>query len=243
MIALQSIFMSGSSMYNTYISEEDQQVFERYSKQQEQIQNDFSSFITQTRTAQTAIRKTLTDAFLTSAKTAAEQYQAQNKHYNDQTIYLFKAINLNPPISHDMEYPSMWNDQQFEFSPMNTPPDQRWYNVFQINSSDWEYDPEHNSFWQNGLSIFDPTNPQGAQQDHIFTDYSSPKAQYEIEVECRLINATYPFFAGIMFNKARWISAVPERYLQSRMVGIYGTTDATMTTSSMALLLCTTKIS
>lgn len=242
MIALQSIFMGGSSMYNTYINEEDQQVFEQYAKQQEQIQNDFSAFIRQTKDAQSAIRKTLTNAFVASAKNAAEQYQAQNQQYNDETIYLFKAINLNPPITHDLEYPSIWNDQQFEFSPMNTPQSIAWHNVFQINGSDWEYDLDRNSFWQNGLSTFDPTNPQMAQRDHIFTEYSSPKAQYTIEVECRLINATYPFFAGIMFNKARWISAAPERYLQCRMVGLYGTTDATMTTSSVALCFAEQKI-
>ena len=78
-------------MYNTYINEEDQQVFERYSKQQEQIQNDFSTFITQTRTAQKVITKTLTDAFLASAKTTAEQYK-----HKTNSIMMKQCISLRP---------------------------------------------------------------------------------------------------------------------------------------------------
>ena len=121
MIALQSVLMGGSSMYNTFISELDRKKFEEYTKQQQDIQNNFSQFISQTRKNQNAVRIIMTEAFKNSAKTNAQQYQAQNKQVNDETIYLFKAVNLNPPITHDLEYPSIWSDQQFEFSPMNTP--------------------------------------------------------------------------------------------------------------------------
>ena len=38
-----------------------------------------------------------------------------------------------------------------------------------------------------------------------------------------------------MFNKARWISAAPERFFQCRLVGLYGTTDTTNTTSAMSV--------
>ncbi len=235
MIALQSILMGGSSMYNGFISELDAKKFKEYSDQQQKIQDGFSEFIKQTKTDQNALRKTISTAFIASATTAAAQYQAQNQQLSDETQYLFQAINLNQPISHDLEYPPIWSDQFFEVSHMNTPKNIHWHSVFPVSGSDWEYDPDHNSFWQNGLSTFDKTDAKSAQRDHIFTEYSSKKAQYEIEVECRLINCQYPFFVGVMFNKARWISGVPERFFQCRLLGLYGTTDTTNTTSTISV--------
>ena len=235
MIAFQSILMGGSSMYNGFISELDAAKFKEYSDQQETIQKGFSEFIKQTKADQNSIRKTISSAFISSATTAAAQYKQQNQQLNDETLYLLQAINLNPPISHDMEYPPIVSDQFFEVSRMNTPKNITWHNVFPSEGSDWEYDSVNNSFWQNGLTTVDETGLKAAQRNHIFTEYSSNKAQYDIEVECRLINCQYPFFAGVMFNKARWISGVPERFYQCRLLGLYGTTDTTNTTSTISL--------
>lgn len=245
MIALQSIIMGGSSMYNGFISEMDAKKFKEYSDEQQKIQDDFTEFIRQTKNDQNILRKTISTAFIASATTAAAQYKQQNQQLNDETLYLFQAINLNPPVTRDLEYPSIWSDQQFEFSLMNTPQGIHWRNVFHsaatASGSDWEYDPDHNSFWQNGLTTIDSNDIKSAQKNHIFTEYSSKKSQYEIEVECRLINCQYPFFVGIMFNKARWISAVPERFFQCRLLGLYGTADAKTIWLSFAQQFTTTK--
>ena len=231
MLAFQSILMGGSSMYNEIISEQDQAKFKELAGKQQKVQEGFTTFINKTRTDQSALRQTITKAFAASYQDISKAFQATGEQKNNEVIYLFKSINLNDPVEHDLEYPPTWSDQLFEVSRVNTPKGHRWHNVFQCDGSDWEYDPEHNSFWQNGLSTFDPKQISAfgdivsPESDHIFTEYSAHKAEYEINVECRLINCTYPFFAGIMFNKGRWISGAPERFYQCRLLGFYGTAD------------------
>ena len=74
-------------------------------------------------------------------------------------------------------------------------------------------------------------------QSSIFTEYISNAPSYDIEVECTLYNCKYPFFVGIMFNRARWIAADPERIWQYRLVGLYGKQSSPNDTTSQTIEL------
>lgn len=113
--------------------------------------------------------------------------------------------------------------------------------------TDWQYDSQTDQFYQYNLvplraskelqdiaqkslpSTYFPDTGQYAHNNAIFTEYITGQTNYEIEIECTLIGATFPFFMGIIFNKARWISGVVERIEQYRLLGIYGVEDETGT--------------
>ena len=60
------------------------------------------------------------------------------------------------------------------------------------------------SFVQQEIVPFEST--WQAAQTTIFTEYITSEKEYTIEAEITLVDCTYPFFAGIVFNKARWVS-------------------------------------
>jgi hypothetical protein len=118
-------------------------------------------------------------------------------------------------------------DQIFANSTMLTPVGQSWYNLFQYG--DWEYDPDQDIFIQYQTVPFytkdNPDNPEYAQNNSIFTEYVSDQKSYSITVQCTLHAVTYPFFVGLAFNRARWISGDPERLRQYRLLGLYGSAN------------------
>lgn len=226
-LLLQSLLFGGDSMYVQFLNEQDQRKFTALAKQEKKIQDDFDSFIRKTKQDQQAVIKTMIQAFITKTKEIQGHYETGNKLQNEKVKFLFQAINLDEPLEHDLEYPAVWQDQLFERSLMQVPPRVMWYNVFQIG--DWEFDAHTNSFWQNSLAKASADawktgkGIDAPENNAIFTEYISPEKSYDIEIECRLIAASYPFFVGVLFNKGRWISSDPERLHQYRLFGIYGT--------------------
>lgn len=87
--------------------------------------------------------------------------------------------------------------------------------------------PGAKSLSNNPLTI---ASSQGAQ-NYIATEYYTNQPAYEIQVQVTLINCVFPFFAGVMFNLARWISGAFDRMYTHRLVGLYGTQDAQGKTS------------
>ena len=62
-----------------------------------------------------------------------------------------------------------------------------------------------------------------AEQNQIFTEYFTNKSSYQVQAEITLINVAYPFCAGIIFNRARWLAGSLDRASTYRLVGLYGT--------------------
>ncbi len=231
-IALQSYIMAGGGMYTQWIDEQDQLEYKKLSDEQNQIRSDFELYLHNIKTAQETITKKILNGFQQGMKDIGADYKKANKEQEDEQVYLFKSINLDYPIVRALNLPPIPFDQIFAASIMSTPARHRWYNMYQYG--DWEFDAKRNSFWQNGLVLFgipfwqatdktDQSLISDPSQNSIFTEYISNDASYDIVVECTLVNAQYPFFVGLLFNRARWISADPERIWQYRLVGLYGT--------------------
>lgn len=110
-----------------------------------------------------------------------------------------------------------------------------WYNPFRAGN--WIFNPDENAFIQYLMQpITSNSAPQGdadsALQNSIFTEYIPPiilnedgVMTYIVQVEMKLYNAQFPFFAGIYFNGGRWISGSSDLRKQHRLFGLYGTPD------------------
>ncbi|MBI2775443.1 hypothetical protein HYX58_05540 [Candidatus Dependentiae bacterium] len=249
-IALQAIILAGGSLAMEWEDTEAQQEYEGYQKQQNQIATDWQSFQQKLVDDQKKTMQSITSAFTKSSKEINSEYAKNSQQLKEEILYLNRSINLDTPISQALSSPILW-DEYFENSVMNTPGGSlQWYNIFQVSQGDWQFDPTTNSFWQNGLAPFARTaywmkTPGTASlftddpaANSIFTEYATGALTYDIEVEINLINITYPFFVGIIFNRGHWISGDPERIWQYRLAGLYGTQATASDPKSQAIQLC-----
>jgi uncharacterized protein (UPF0147 family) len=237
--ALQGLVMAGGELAMQWIEDDDRKVFEAYQQKQQKISKDWESFQEQLQQDQKQILTNIINAFKDSQKKLQDEYQQSNVRLREAIVYLNQSINLDQPIKRYLNDPIMW-DLYFALSRMYTPrTNQPWYNIFNFykGTGDWEFNAQTNSFWQNGMttipkellwnikegSIFD--NDPAIQS--IFTEFVPKKLDYSIEIECTLVNVSYPFFVGIMFNRGRWISGNPERIWWYRLAGLYGTQEKT----------------
>ena len=65
-----------------------------------------------------------------------------------------------------------------------------------------------------------------AENNAIYAEYFTTAPSYTIAGTITLNKVDFPFFAGIIFNKSRWISGDFEAIRKCRMIGIYGTSPA-----------------
>lgn len=239
-MALQGMILAGGQVSDQLISGRDRKVLEQIQQRQQKIAQSWQAFQQKIQQDQKQIFNNIITAFKQSQTKLQAEYQTSNVRLREALVYLNQSINLAQPISHYLNQPVIW-DQYFAASPMFTPrKDQQWYNLFNFYASpawnyaagDWEFDSQTNSFWQNGMTPMPKTLLWNTKDGNIFdndpsirsifTEYVPSKFNYDIEIECTLVNCQYPFFVGIMFNRGRWISGDPERIHWYRLVGLYG---------------------
>ncbi len=148
-----------------------------------------------------------------------------------QTYFTIQP-NSQPVQSGVFAETTMESDQRFALSAMLTPDtinntaplSTAWRNLFR--SGMWIFRSDSNGFYQTQQVPLTGTPKDQATQalyNTIARDYiPTSNAPYTITVECTLLSASYPFFVGIIFNNARWISGVPDRFHQHRFAGLYG---------------------
>ena len=115
----------------------------------------------------------------------------------------------------------------------------RWHNPFRAGN--WIFNPDHNRFFQYLIQpITSSKSPQGdaneALHNSIFTEYIPPIilneegiTTYVVQVEMKIYQAEFPFFAGIFFNGGRWISGSKDLRAQHRLFGFYGNLEKKIT--------------
>lgn len=241
-LLVQTVLMMGSSLYSSWIDKEKQEEYNKLLDKQKKIQEDFSRFKDKLSTNSNALVTGIASSFATAQKDIIQGYSDLTTNLQNERIYLLQAINLAPPRSAFLMGGTIALDQLFEASKLSTPPSRAWYQTWYIPSrypdGDWQYDGTNNSFWQNirvlfGTPFWEKQNNKDQKtqfnypdQNSIFTEYQTDQKSYAIEVDINLINVTYPFFVGIMFNKGRWIPGVYERFWQYRLAGLYGSQDS-----------------
>jgi hypothetical protein len=229
--AIQSLVMAGGQAAIQILNDEGKVQFDNLQKQQAQTNADMATFQNKLKTDQEAAITSIELALSDSQATMNKEYAKNNTLLQRELSYLNQSINLAKPLARYLNNPVPW-DEYFERAPMFAPaPYSPWYNIF--NKGDWQFDVTTNSFWQNSLIPFPKLlywNKENGDvfaddpaANSIFTEYITRALSYDIEVECSLITCTYPFFAGIMFNRGRWLSGDPERIWWYRLLGLYGT--------------------
>lgn len=154
----------------------------------------------------------------TQLNTIASQQQTQ---IQDIQSYLQSVTSLQRPALNYLDNPIVY-DQLFTNGTMYTPAGHLWKNIFQVG--DWEFDGDQNtqSFWQyQAVPFISKTNLiNDTFKNFIFTEWS-PSGPYEIICDIKLYKVLYPFYVGIIFNKARWISGDTYGLQKYRTLGIY----------------------
>jgi hypothetical protein len=249
-IALQAIILAGGSLAMQWEDADAQKEFEQYQTQQNQIASDWQTFQKNLVDNQKSIMRSIAAAFTKSSQAINEEYKKNSQQLQEEILYLNRSINLDTPIIQALSSPITW-DQYFENSVMNTPSNSlQWYNIYQVAQGDWQFDPVRNSFWQNGLAPFPKTSywmkvpgtgsifTDDPAANSIFTEYATSALTYDIEIEVNLVNVSYPFFVGVIFNRGHWISGDPERIWQYRLAGFYGTQATLNDPKSQAVNFC-----
>lgn len=222
--AVQGILMAANSMAIEWVEEEDAKRFAELQTEQNKIQDEWTTFVTETKNQSQKIMNNVLAHFKTSVDAVQKSYEVSSQVLQRELEYLSRSLSLAQPKNLFLADPLAY-DLAFQAAPMNTPKPHVWYNVPQIGSwqfaGDWEFDLNTNSFWQNGLQLY--TSASTAELNTIFTEAIINGSSYEVEVECTLYaKSGSPFFMGIMFNKARWLSGDPERLTGYRLLGLYG---------------------
>ena len=220
----------GASIANQTISAMYQNMSQSMTKEQSNLQNSMGAFQSYVQKAQKKELLGILQFFKTAQTHMFSLTAAQSVIMQQMETYILQAVSLNQPQSHYMSNGSLI-DQFFTLGTMYTPDGHIWKNVFPVGN--WQYDETTDSFWQmtnqplltpetNSTTHVTAPTAHKAPNNAIFTEWISRKPSYEILCELTLYQVSYPFFVGVIFNKARWISGEMDRLQQYRLFGLYG---------------------
>ncbi len=229
-MAIMMATQEGASMANARLTTEGQLLATTVNTGSQTIQTNMQSFQKQAQVQQQAELQTMISAFSQAQANIQKQTQQAFAVSNAELNYLYQNISLDQPQQNYI-FNQIQFDQLFSAGTMLTPQGAVWKNPFSVG--DWEYDKDTDSFWQYQSSpitnsVTDDagvttTSSLQAENNSIFTEYVTTANSYKISGTMTLYSVTYPFFAGIIFNKARWISGDFEAIRKCRMMGIYAT--------------------
>ncbi len=250
---IQLCTMQGGGLAASWASSANAKIFQADAVKNTAIGSDFEAFSKMLNMQQAIVQTTGQNSFYN----ALSGYIANQKAISDVTQTQLNIISKfllqqSSQASYTNQNTYIF-DQQFYLSPMyNTPqlsiPKQstsspvlpflgKWYNPFRVGN--WEClssivnNQTAYTFYQVPpvVPLDAPTvaKPDPAFSSAIFTEYyPQTSSSYQISVNIGVLSVTYPFFIGVIFNNARWISGVSDRYRQQRFAGLYGAVDGTV---------------
>lgn len=219
----------GASLANARITSQGALLAQKIAKDSQTIQANMQRFQSSAQKEQQAELQVTMTAFGNAQKDLQQDMQQASAISNLELDYLYKNISVEQPQQNYI-FNQIQFDQIFTLGTMLTPKGPLWKNPFAVG--DWEYEKSSNSFWQYQSSpmMKHTTDSSGkkttsslqAENNAIYAEYFTSASEYIIAGSITLHRADYPFFAGIIFNKARWISGDFEAIRKCRMIGIYG---------------------
>ncbi len=233
-IGLQMNLMQGGNMVIYWENKDDAKFFKTQAEKNTKLSN-LSSVVSNTLKAQKAkklnlARTTFSQQMSSLGNTGYQKLSEQldaERAYRDHLFFTTKSQR-----SFVVKNDALSIDQQFTTSLMLTPDTMKlkegqvvngWRNIFR--QGNWIFSPELNSFMQTELVAIQGQLPTDqatkALYNSIFKEFY-PTADYQIVVECTITEISYPCIVGVIFNNARWISGVPDRFHQHRFIGAFG---------------------
>ncbi len=204
----------GASAANQAVSSQFSDMQTALGNSQNNISKAMNNFSTAVQAAQKTELDNVFNLFSNAQTNISNILTSQQDQMKSMDAYLQAAISRQQPQQQYLVNPTS-QDQYFSLGTMYTPQGLLWKNPFPVGN--WEYDENSDSFWQmSNVAI-----AQKAFNNSIFTEWISRAGSYEIACDITLYQVSYPFFAGIMFNKARWISGNESRLQKYRLFGLY----------------------
>lgn len=229
-MAIQMLAMQGASMANAALSAQGQLLASKIATNSQTLQTKLQAFQTAAQTAEQKTMQSAMNSFTSAQADMQHQIEQASLISNLELDYIYKNISIAQPAQNYI-FNQIQFDQLFSSGTMLTPQGVVWKNPFAVG--DWSYDKQTNSFWQYQSAPITPALKDGsnttsssslqAENNAIYAEYYTNKSSYTIEGTITLYHIDYPFFAGIICNKARWISGDYESIRKCRMIGIYGT--------------------
>lgn len=205
----------GASAANQSVSSEFSDMQTALAADQTNISQAINNFSTAMQAAQKKQLTNVFNLFSNAQNNISNALIAQQSEMKDMDAYLQAAISRQQPQQEYLVNPTSY-DEQFAQATMYTPQGVTWKNPFPVGN--WEYDQNSDSFWQ----MSNVPVEEKAFNNSIFAEWFSRAASYEIECDITLYQVSYPFFVGVIFNKARWISGNESRLQKYRLLGLYG---------------------
>ena len=224
----------GASTANQSVNAKFTNMEKAFTKSQTHINAELTEFATAVKSANSAQLNTIANLFSQATTQTKALLTQQAGMLGTSVTYLQQAVSRAKPQENYVSHP-VRTDQFFTDATMYTPQGPTWKNLFNPNGN-WEYDENSDSFWQMSYAPFltVPTtgssttpNADQAPTNSIFTEWITTAPSYKIECEITLYKIEYPFFVGLIFNKARWISGDMPRIQKYRMLGLYGNENKT----------------
>ncbi len=219
----------GASAANAHITAQGALLAAKIGKDSQTIQNNMQAFQSKAQADQQKKLEAMMTAFSDAQKDIQTKTQQAAAISNLELDYLYKNISIDQPQQNYI-FNQIQFDQLYSLGTMLTPQGALWKNPF--SAGDWEYEKSSNSFWQYQSSplINQTTDDAGnttssslqAENNAIYAEYFTTAPSYTIAGTISFNSINPPFFVGIIFNKARWISGDFEAIRKCRMIGIYG---------------------
>ncbi|MGZ6255208.1 MAG: hypothetical protein ACXWL5_04430 [Candidatus Chromulinivorax sp.] len=224
-MAIMLATQQGASLANAQLTTQGQLLASMVSKNTQTIKTSMQGFQTKSQKNQQQQMQSMVSAFSQAQEKIQSQTSQTANDAHAELNYIYQNISIDQPQQNYI-FSQIQYDQLFSLGTMLTPAGPLWKNPFCVG--DWEYDKTTDSFWQYQNSpMFNvdgtgQTSSLQAENNAIYAEYFTKQASYTITGSITLYQITYPFFAGIIFNKARWISGSFESIRKCRMMGIYG---------------------
>lgn len=244
-LMIQMEAMQASSIVAFWYEQDNEEEYEEWQKKQlsmSQLNTKFTSLMT---VQQKQNLNLANQTFINNLKAlSSDRQQAQSSCLFSQQ-WIEQAIFSSPPTSFftsqsstigNNNLPAIDDDYSFKLSSMISPDTttsntfigtvpNAWRNIYRTGN--WQYLPANNTFCQLALAPI-TGNAVTAQANQvlgnsIFREYIPIQSlMYKYSIGCTLYTYQYPFFIGLLFNKGRWISGVPDRQQQMRFAGLFG---------------------
>lgn len=240
-LLLNVVVVSGEQFAETLFTQEDKAEQKKLTDRITQIGQSYKETQVKMQQKTVSLLKNLNQSFTAQVGALQKSLGYAQSLFGQEVTYIQRLINLSVPPQRFVSTP-VQTELFFKASPMTVPGSSfTWYNVFS-SSGDWGFDESEGVFVQRGLgmglqpassasikqNLAQPWSSSGgtdtdtADQNQIFTEYFTSASAYQVQAEVTLIQCTYPFFAGIVFNRARWLSGSSDRMKGYRLVGLYG---------------------
>ncbi|MBP9764904.1 hypothetical protein KBD08_01050 [Candidatus Babeliales bacterium] len=210
----------GASIANQTVTSTYSEISQGLQSSQSNLSLASSSFLQTVQQSQQQSLGSMFNLFSSASKFMQNMQQTQQSNFAHMQQYIDSIVSLQIQPSQYVVDP-VTADQQFAKATMLTPKGPLWKNIFQVGN--WQYDENTNSFWQ--MQLVPCATAQQAAQNSIWTEWITRKP-YEITCDITLYKTQSPFFIGIIFNKARWISGNSYDLDQYRTIGLYNSAPA-----------------